>query len=242
MTFCRTLRSVEDLRDAERECRNLGLCTVPDSRKHWDNLIALEAIRTLDIGRHEPIVDLGCRSGIILTWLHQLGYRRLYGCDLRTPYPPLKAALSQKLWRTAISGLRMYFPNRNRLRQSPVEHTGFPAGTFAAATCMSVIEHGVNVDALFREAARLLRPGGLFVLSTDYWPEGVEVGQLKRFAETHGYDRIFNRGQVMDICRKATVSGLSLLGTLDLEAEAPVIESDGFRYTFVTLAFRRVER
>ncbi len=239
MTSCRVLTSLDNVRAARNEAQRAGLCAVPETSKHWDNLIAVEAIREAGLTPDDPIVDLGCRSGIILTWLHQLGYRKLYGCDLRSPFPPLKAAFSQRLWRTVGAGIQMYLKNRSRFRRSPVERTPFPEGAFAAVTCMSVIEHGVDIHAFFAEARRLLRPGGLLVLSTDYWPDGLDLGDLKRFDEARGNDRVFDREQVLDLCRTADECGLNLLGNPQLDADEPVIESEGFRYTFIMLAFRR---
>ncbi len=237
--LCRVLTSQDDVREAQNQARRAGLCAVPETSKHWDNLIAVEAIRGAGISPDEPIVDLGCRSGIILTWLHQLGYRNLYGCDLRKPFPPVKAALGQLQWRTAAAGLQTYVRNRSRFRKSPVEHTPFQDEAFAAVTCMSVIEHGVDIDAFLNEAARLLRPGGLLVISTDYWPDGLDLGALKRFDESRGNDRVLDREQVLELCRTAERCGLNLLGDPRLDADDAVIESAGFRYTFITLAFRR---
>ena len=39
---------------------------------------------------------------------------------------------------------------------------------FDAITCMSVIEHAVPLDAFLADTARLLRTGGVLVVSTDY--------------------------------------------------------------------------
>lgn len=237
--FCRVLTSQDDVREAQSEARRAGLCAVPETSKHWDNMIAVEAIREAGIAPDEPIVDLGCRSGIMLTWLHQLGYRQLYGCDLRSPFPPLKAAFRRRQWQTVAAGLQTYVAHRSRFQRSAVEHTTFPAGAFAAITCMSVIEHGVDIEAFFEEVARLLRPDGLLVLSTDYWPEGLDLGELKRFDQAHGNDRVFDRKEALELCRIGERRGLTLLGDPHLDVDEPVIESEGFRYTFITLAFRR---
>jgi SAM-dependent methyltransferase len=133
----------------------------------------------------------------------------------------------------------MYLRNATRMRRAPVEQTGFPSSRFAAATCLSVVEHGVDTVAFFREAARILRPGGLLVLSTDYWPEKIDVGPLRRFAEAHADDRIFDRTELEALCDEAAHAGLELDGDPDLSAGDALIGSDGFRYTFALLAFRR---
>ena len=48
--------------------------------------------------------------------------------------------------------------------------TPWPDGHFAGISAISVVEHGVPDEELCREVSRLLRPGGIFVFTTDYWP------------------------------------------------------------------------
>jgi SAM-dependent methyltransferase len=235
---CAVLRSRRELVAAEARARKLGLPAVPDSSKYWDNVLALEAIEGMGIGPSEPIVDLGCRSGIILTWLDSCGYRCLYGCDLRLPVPPLRAAARTRHWGTLWAGVRAAVRHRKRLRRSPVEQTGFATGVFSAATCMSVVEHGVNIPAFFAECSRLLRPRGLLVLSTDYWPTPIDVAGLTRFASA-GPDRIFDRDGVLALCEEARRNDLFLANPINLDADDRVIEADGFQFTFLALAFRR---
>ena len=104
---------------------------------------------------------------------------------------------------------------------------------------MSVVEHGVDTAAFFAEVARILRPGGLLMLSTDYWPEKIDVGALRRFAEARADDRIFDRDELDALCGEAAQAGLRLDGDPDLAAQEAPITSDGFRYTFALLGFRR---
>jgi hypothetical protein len=40
-------------------------------------------------------------------------------------------------------------------------------------TCLSVVEHGVPLERMAAEVDRLLRPGGLFVFTTDFDSTGV---------------------------------------------------------------------
>jgi SAM-dependent methyltransferase len=233
------LRSQEEILAAQRRAHSLRLCEVPDERKSWDNIYAVEAIRTMGHGANDPIADLGCRSGITLTWLDQLGYRQLYGCDLRGPFPPVRSAIARRKPRTAACGIRMYARNRQRMCVAPVEETPFPDGRFAAVTAMSVIEHGVDTTRFFAEAARLLRPGGLLILSTDYWPCKVATQGLRCFPKARGVDRVYTRRDIEELVAEARRSHLQPREEFDLEAGEPVIESDGLRYTFLALSFLR---
>lgn len=116
------------------------------------------------------------------------------------------------------------------MRRARAESTGFPAGEFAAVTAMSVIEHKVDTAAFFREAARLLRPGGILFLSTDYWSEP---------AATAAGDRIFAPDDIARLIGEAAAATLRPLCEPALEVGSPVIREAGLSYTFLTLAFER---
>ncbi len=226
--LCRVLRSERELADAQREYRSRGLCAPTDRRKAWDNLVALEALA--HTSPHESIADLGCRSGILLTWLHQMGRRNLWGCDLKRPLPAFKRAVAHAYFPTFLHGLEMYARNRPRMTRSPAENTGFPGGAFAAVTAMSLIEHRVRTADFFAEACRLLRPGGIVFLSTDYWSSPMS---------TPSGDRVFGPDDVVRLSAEAANAGLVPLEEPALEVGAPVILEGGLRYTFLTLAFER---
>ena len=69
--------------------------------------------------------------------------------------------------------------------------TTFNDNFFDAVTCLSVIEHGVNVDSFFREMKRIEKPGGILVLSTDYWDSKIDTGHIRAFdSEFKVFDRI----------------------------------------------------
>jgi SAM-dependent methyltransferase len=234
--YCRVLRDAREIDVAVAAARQRGLCASPDTSKSWDNMIAVELITTY-AGRYEPIADLGCRSGILLTWLHQLGFRRLYGCDVRLPFPPVKKAVEMGLWRTAWEGLRMYANSRRSLVRRPVEATGLPSDAFAAVACMSVIEHGVDTGQFFAEAARLLRPGGVLFLSTDYWPEKIDLRPSKLFRGAPGFDRIFSAREIEALRAMAAANRFRPLEALDLEAGERLVHDGRASYTFIALAF-----
>lgn len=234
------LQSERQLETAIAAARAAGLCPSPVRSKHWDNLKAVRLIEEVAPDRGAPIADLGCRGGILLTWLWQRGFRDLSGCDLRLPVPPLRGAASAGQWSTVLAGLRMYIASRRTMVRAPVERTTLPGARFRVVTCMSVIEHGVDVGAFLKEAARLLVPGGTLIVSTDYWPTPIPTGGLKRFSETWGTDVIFDSDEMVALCRQAEAAGFASLTPLELSVTTPVVRGSGLAYTFIFLAFRKI--
>ncbi len=229
-SFC-VLRSQDEVLDSARRGTALGLARPPVFEKWWDNLLALEALQGLE---REPVVDLGCRTGIVLTWLHQQGFRVLAGCDLRRPVPPLLGTLRRRRLGDALAMSAMYLRHRRRMHRVSIESTGLPAGSFAAATCLSVIEHGVDLPRFFAEAQRLLRPGGRLIVSTDYWPEPIDLGNSRLWNDSA--DVIFDAFGLEQLVELARGAGF-LVPMADGSVGDPVVSYRGRHYTFVLMTF-----
>lgn len=67
----------------------------------------------------------------------------------------------------------------------------YPDHSFDVAVCFEVLEHVQNPDALLREAKRVLKPGGTFILSTpnkDIWsagqPQPINPWHVEEFTRT----------------------------------------------------------
>ena len=133
-----------------------GLPPHPERTKNWDLLIALGLIleRTTTRG---AVLEMGSTQySKLLPWLYLYGYRSLVGIDLVYDAP-------------IVADPIVYRP-------MDLTRTTFADASFDAIACLSVIEHGVDLATFARESARLLRPGGILVASTDYWHEPVETG------------------------------------------------------------------
>jgi SAM-dependent methyltransferase len=208
--------------------RVLGLTNLaPDPIKSWDVLKVLEAvIETTSPG--SPVLDLGSIACPVLASLHSLGYSDLHGVDLN---PRVRD---------------MPFADQIDYRMADMNATPWPDGTFAAITAVSVIEHGLDQDALLDEVARLLRPGGVFIFSTDYWPEKISTDRMRLF----GLDwRIFSAAEIEDLLLSARERDLHPMGEPSLVLSAPVpsasgtpISFAGRNYTFLYGAFVRGQR
>jgi SAM-dependent methyltransferase len=186
----------------------------PDLRKSWDVLRTIEAIEA-GVGPDDPVLDVGSFASAILPALSRLGYRRLSGIDL-----------DERIAETDNGGAIEYVVG-------DLTRTPWPDGHFAAISAISVIEHGVEEEALFTEVSRLLRPGGAFLFSTDYWPEKIDTSDTRLFGLPW---RIFSVEEMERFISRAAEHGLRPVTdpapALRQVRERP-IHFEGRDYTFV---------
>lgn len=111
-------------------------------------------------GRNARIVELGCASGIFLKTLALAGFSHLKGVDIDNylKFPELHEAL-------LILDL-----NKNPLP--------FPDNSMDVVCAFQIFEHLENPFLVEREVARVLRSGGLFIIS---WPNGHTIWDKLRF-------------------------------------------------------------
>lgn len=98
------------------------------------------------------VLEIGCGSGGVAA--HRLKRpRSVYATDLSD---------------AALDIARKFFKERPEIEfaQSDAENIDKPDGSFDVVVSKEVIEHLINPDKLISEAYRLLRPGGILVLSS----------------------------------------------------------------------------
>ncbi len=234
----RTLRSAEENRGARAELERRGLSlvrrdlpgrlgrmlgverlSIGDLRKSWDVLTTVAFIEAR-LPKDAPIIDFGAYRSEITGVLSRLGYQRIHGVD-RNP--------------AVLRG-----PDADRVRYTVGDFlaTGLAPGTFAAVTAISAIEHGHSLERLLAEVGRLLRPGGYFLASTDYWPEKIDTSGIRLFGLEW---TIFSAEEVRTFFESASRHGLVPAGSVDYSVGDSVIHYAGKRYTFAWLALRKEE-
>ena len=165
------------------------------------------------------VLDAGAaRYSSVLPWLRLYGMEELVGINLEFD-------------RTTRHGPVRFEPG-------DITDTPFAEGSFDAITCMSVIEHGVPLDDFARESARLLRPGGLLILSTDYDRTPPDTTGITAYGAPV---RIFGPDAIRDFVDTAAEAGLALMGALTLEHEQRPVhwKRTGLDYTFIRVTFVR---
>jgi len=121
-------------------------CTTPERRGRL-----LATLREF-VAPGEAVLDLGCGAGAFTAWMKKAGYRAI-GADLSTH---------------ALAMARDRFPQCGFLDLDPGGAIPAADGAFAAVWASEVIEHVLEVPAFLGEVRRVLRPGGLLILTTPY--------------------------------------------------------------------------
>ena len=192
--------------------RRCGLPEYIVPAKNWDSLAALGAVlaRTDTTGR---VLDAGgIMESVISSWLWLYGFRDLWCIN------PVFAAPFRH------GGIH-YEPG-------DATDTRFDAGSFDVVTCLSVVEHGVDLDGYFREAARILKPGGALVTSTDYFPDPIDTQGKQAYGVPV---KIFDRDDIEHALDLAASHGLHPSAPVPLDAvDKPVHwELTDLDYTFI---------
>jgi len=183
---------------------------VGDYIKSWDVLKTITFVRD-HLSPDAPILDIGAFASEVLCSLHRLGFTNLTGVDLN---PELG---------------RMPYADSIRYIISDFMHMPIKDSSVSAVTAISVIEHGFQGDTLLTELSRVLKPGGFFIASVDYWPDKINTDGVKAF----GMDwRIFSKEELLEFFTRAGKFGLSPVGTINLSALEPTISWQGKQYTF----------
>jgi len=212
------LQSRAEWEDSIREARELGLPLHQDAPKNWDSLIALRVIleHTQPTAR---VLDAGAATySVILPWLAAYGYRELVGNNL--------------IFKTPVHvGPIVY-------EHGDITKASYADGSFGAITSLSVIEHNVDVTAFLREAARQLAPGGVLVVSTDYFDPPVDTGGAVAYG---GPVKVFCAADVTKILDEARALGLEPIGDVALGCNERCVTWSrfGLTFTFLCLALQK---
>ena len=204
--------------EATRRGKELGLPLHRSDEKNWDHLAAAQAIAGT-FPKSAAVFDAGAEFySNVLPALFLYGFEHLYGMNL---------SFTDQARRGPI-----------RYLHGDITSTGFPDSFFDAITCMSVIEHGVPLQPYFREMFRLLKPGGILITSTDYYPDPIDTGDQL----AHGSPiKIFSRHDAERMISMAMECGFELTGHVNLDCADRPVRWDlyNLEYSFLIFTLRK---
>lgn len=210
------LQNWREIQAATHEIQQKKLPLHLDVHKNWDHSLLYEVVANKD--KQSQIVDLGCGEGCTLDFLAALGFKNLHGIDLKLV--PDKIAVNYALY------------------QGDLIKTPFPSGECDMAISVSVIEHDVDLPAFLAEVSRLLKPGGLLFITTDYWEDKVEIDDsIKPF----GLDwKVFCKLDIEEFIALAKAHDLVLESDESIPPCSDKSINWYYEYTFMALLFRKV--
>jgi SAM-dependent methyltransferase len=125
------------------------------------DLALLNRLTAVDWAAIRSAVDLGCGTGRTGVWLKTRGVNAIDGVDITAAM--LDGARKKACYRMLI--------------EADIAATGLPPATFDLAICCLVDEHLSDLRPIYREALRLTRPDGHFVIVT-YHPQFIMVSGM----------------------------------------------------------------
>jgi SAM-dependent methyltransferase len=212
------LQNTAEWKQALAHGKRMHLPLHRSEEKAWDHLAAVFAI-VAETTPKARVLDAGAELySNVLPALFAYGYRDLIGINLDFDVPARRGPI--------------------RYLHGDITQTSFDAASFDAACCMSVIEHGVKLEDYFCEMHRILKPGGLLITSTDYYPTSIDA----RGQSAHGAPvKIFTRSEIEAALRLAQEAGFELTGDVNLDChEKPVRWAQyNLDYTFAIFTLRK---
>ncbi len=230
------LQSEQQIRQGRRTLRQRGLSFMPSAWQAWlsryrpmpgirvgDDLKSWDVLKTAEfIDRHvakdASVLDIGAYASEIAPILCRLGYQRVSALDLNPDLPKMPLA------------------DRINYRIGNFLHAPYADVSFAAVTAISVIEHGFESEKLAGEVARLLKPGGFFIASFDYWPEKISTAGQDIFGMSW---TIFSRREIEDFVATAASKQLQPYGPMNFAAANKPISCFDRDYTFAWMVLQK---
>lgn len=180
---------MSSIRDFYCHRYQLNRAAQPDSEPTFHRRVEAALRRLGDAPRR--ILDFGCNIGSASRLFLEAGHE-LVGVDISE---------------SAIDAARQLVPGGQFLCIDSEARLPFADASFDACFSSEVIEHLFDVRGNIREVRRLLRPGGLFLLTTPYhgWIKNLLVVTFNfegHFAASGGHIRFFSR-KSLERCLRA---------------------------------------
>lgn len=212
----KVLQNWQEVGAATLSLQRQGLPTHITVQKNWDQFLLKKALGNKN--KQSWILDLGCGDCCTLDFLTAIGFTNLHGIDLN---------------------IKKDTANLYQLYEGDITATPLSSHFYDFAVSISVIEHGVDITAFFKEAYRLIKDEGVLFITTDYWEEKIQVDEsIKPFGLCW---EIFSKPEIQELIAIANNNGFILEQNMSIPActDETVFWYDK-NYTFIALAFKKV--
>ena len=167
------------------------------------------------------MLDMGATDSYILKNALLKGIKgEKYGIDLRKPNVPLP---------------------RVKYLVGDLLNVPLPDSYFQNITCLSVLEHDVDIKRFAVEASRLLKNGGKLYVTFDYWEPKVNTSHIALYGLSWN---IFDKNEALTLIGECETAGFQLVEDVDWSLGDKVINESYYSpttdgYTFGMLVFEK---
>lgn len=224
----RVLQSLEEVQRAIRVLQKSGCGYHSDPIKNWDMAQINEILE--GSGKDIYVLDMGCGFSQVLKFLHKKGLTRCFGIDLSTSLSDILTLLGFMIKEKTIK-------TPYKLVRGDLTKTSFPNNSFDIVICLSVIEHGVNVNSFLKEASRVLKSNGILYVSTDYWEPKILTNDVPK---PYGLDwNIFSEKEIQSLINIAKKYNLRMGDENIPPTKDKVVHWNKKDFTFISLIFKK---
>ena len=176
-------------------CKGEGIAELPPEWNEENLKRILKFCRNKIQGR---VLDVGCGDGFFTAQiLQRFNLKNVYGLDISSK---------------AVDLARLKHPEI-KFRQSALNHIPEETSSVDSVTMIEVIEHLVDIEGTLKELFRVMKPGGiLLITTTDFnWLKQVIIAMFffeKYFYPTNPHIRFFKKSTLADILSK---NGFSII-------------------------------
>jgi SAM-dependent methyltransferase len=168
------LFSWSEIEYSSKRLKDMGLKGHHDKAKNWDLYLSVRNCQRTD--KSSNILDAGSGSkAVFAKSMADLGFRNVFACDFQDIRVP------------QIKGSRC-----------DIVQTPYADNFFSAIACLSVVEHGVDLERFAKEMYRICKKGGELMISTDFWPQEEDHSDKYPYGKNMPPMKLFNNKSMQE--------------------------------------------
>ena len=168
------LISMSEIEYSSMRLRSMGLKGHHDKAKNWDLYLSVRNCQSRD--KASNILDAGSGSkAVFAKSMADLGFRNVFACDLQD--------------------IRV---QQIQSSKCDIVQTPYEDNFFSAIACLSVVEHGVDLERFAKEMYRICKKGGELMISTDFWPQEEDHSNKYPYGKDMPPMKLFNNKSMQE--------------------------------------------
>lgn len=212
----RVLFKSSEIQQATINLQKIGLDGHHDFQKNWDLNLTIALL--VQFPMNVRILDAGSGSRAVFgNASYKLGYKNIFASDLQN-----------------YSGTHIKFSKED------ITKTNYLDNFFDFVACLSVIEHGIDLDKFLQEMFRITKKGGCLCISTDFWPSEENHSSKFPYGQNNPPMMLFDNLTIANFIKKAEVLGWTVPKFVEVPQFSPrpiKWSRMGAEYTFIWLCF-----